>query len=116
MSNEREIRRVLNQEGPKSCFNYQREAFAPLVPEPASIDMMSRAYRIEGSQLQMHFFAHYSRTYQALIEALVEGCPPEVRKHWQILTFTECGRSSFRQMQALMARKAEASARKEEDA
>lgn len=84
---EKEMRRLLTHQGPRACFMHQREAFSPLVPEPASIDRMVHNYVMIGGRPEMHFMANHSATYQALIDALIAACPEEVKQHWTLRGF-----------------------------
>ncbi|MBR3764718.1 MAG: hypothetical protein IKK57_09255 [Clostridia bacterium] len=85
--NEKELRRMLNLQGPRTCHAMQREAFQPLVPEPDNIDMMGHDFVMVDGKPEMHFYALHSRNYQALIDALAEACPREVTSRWKLRAF-----------------------------
>lgn len=84
---EKELRRLLTHQGPHACFMHQRDAFSPLVPEPASIDRMVHNHVMIGGRPEIHFLANHSATYQALIDALIAACPEEVKQHWTLRGF-----------------------------
>lgn len=85
--NEKELRRTLIRQGPHTCHNMQREAFSSLVPEPDNIDMMGHDFVLVDGKPEMHFYALHSRNYQALIDALVAACPPEITRQWKLRAF-----------------------------
>lgn len=80
---ERTLRRLIS-EGNGACVDYQRSHFNPLCPEPSNIDIIGVGFRMTNGQAELHFCAYYSRTYEALIDALIAACPPEVTAHWLI--------------------------------
>lgn len=84
---EKEMRRLLIKEGPHTCFQYQQEAFAPLVPEPMNIDRMVHNHVLIHGKPEIHFLANHSATYGALIEALIAACPEEIKAHWTLRGF-----------------------------
>ncbi|MBQ2953259.1 MAG: hypothetical protein IJE07_06845 [Clostridia bacterium] len=84
---EQEMRRLLIREGTQACFTHQLAAFQPLAPEPAQIDMMTHGFILHDGQPEIHLYANHSRTYEALIDALLAACPPQVREHWTLRAF-----------------------------
>lgn len=84
---EQEMRRLLIKEGPRTCFAHQQAAFQPLVPEPAKIDVMSHSFVLIDGQPEIHFCTNHSRTYEALTDALLAACPPQVRARWTLRAF-----------------------------
>ena len=114
--NEKELRRILTQTGPQACHAAQREAFGPLVPEPARIDMMSHSLVLVEGRPEIHFSSLYSRNYAVLIDALIAACPLEVAGKWRLRSFTGSPRGSASETVAYYAQQeGQEHAVKEED-
>lgn len=78
-ANEAEMRRLLNGDnGSRACREHQLAQFAPLVPEPAEIDVMRKTFWLREGRPAITFNANHSRTYAALIAALIRLCPPGI--------------------------------------
>ena len=78
-ANEAEMRRLLNtKDGRRACREHQQAQFAPLVPEPAEIDVMFTSFWLREGRPAITFNANHSRTYAALIAALIRLCPKEL--------------------------------------
>lgn len=84
---ERTLRRLLADQGGAACSRYQKAMFAPLVPEPRHIDLMGVGFKLVSGTPRLALCACHSRTYAALIEALVAACPKHIADTWEIVTY-----------------------------
>ncbi len=81
----------LNSQGHIAAFQHHHEYFKNLTPEPAEIDMMHVEFEFHSEpgqvngQPQMTLRACYSRTYDALIGAMIAACPEDISARWRIV-------------------------------
>lgn len=84
--NEDELLRLLDTEGHSAAFALHHTFFAPLDTEPPELDMIALGFkRAEDGTLLFTLQACYSRTYGALIDAMISACPEEVKGRWRFI-------------------------------
>ncbi len=64
-------------------FRLHHTFFAPLDTAPPEVDMIALGFkRLEDGTPDFRLVACYSRTYDALITAMLAACPDEIRARW----------------------------------
>ncbi len=78
--NEEELIRIIRENG--DAWAFQDAAFMPLAPEEN--DLMNVTFALDGDRPCVTWAACYSRNYEALITALIAGCPADIASRWTI--------------------------------
>lgn len=81
---EKELLRLMADEAPGKTYDLNHPHFNPMTPEPDHIDRMYVGFDIRDGQPVLTLKACYSRNYDALIDALIAACPPEILSRWKI--------------------------------